>query len=86
MAFVDGLFGKPTLSAIDDHMNRIIAIFEDAEKKHLKEIQERRDAAAAQGMLPPPDIAIDYDCECGAPNTFRISAVPRNLGPFFVTV
>jgi hypothetical protein len=80
MAFFDGLFGKPKPNARDDDMKRLMAIFEAAEKEHLKEIQKRRDAAAAQGMLPPPDIAIDYDCECGAPNTFRMKNLNLNGG------
>ena len=72
MAFFNDFFAKPKLNERDDNMKRLLAIFEDAEKKHLKEIHDRRDAAAAHGMLPPPDIAVDYDCECGAPNTFHM--------------
>jgi hypothetical protein len=80
MAFFAGLFGKPKVSASEDKMRRIMALFEDAEKEHLKEIHERRAAAAAHGMLPSPDIVVDYHCECGEPNTFHMKKLNLNYG------
>lgn len=55
-----------------DFTSDLIKDMQRADNERIEEIQERHDAAGAQGMLPPPDIAVDYDCECGVANHFHM--------------
>ena len=72
MAFFRGLFSRHKQKVFENHMKGIIHSLENTEKERAREIHERLDFDAIQGMLPPPDIVVDYDCECGVSNAFHM--------------
>jgi len=72
MGFFRNLFGKKKSDTWDDLMKDIKKAGENYENEKMKEVTERHKAAAAQGMLPPPNISVSYECECGSTNSFNM--------------
>jgi hypothetical protein len=72
--------GPSTETKEDPIIDNLMKSFEEFQKKQLKEEQQRLETAANQGMLPPPNIRVHYDCKCGSKNSFGMGDLNLNGG------
>lgn len=74
------MFGGKVKESKVDLASYLKEDIEKAQNERILGMQQRHDAAAAQGRLPAPDLGVSYDCECGETRVFHMRNVDLLAG------